>query len=251
MLLLWFLAKFAYFGLGAREVSLESIPLLPSSRSTSSSSATNLPLLSSRAPLLSSSSSPELLPSSLHLFIPLSLSLFHSTYALTCTTVALRLNELRWRPRKDRLVVGDLCLDPDTPSRVRGACARSLSLLSPPTYACVWLRRVPVKCAESYIFGYSASRPPPIRPLFPSAPSIALPRGALPRAAGGCASRYSEITRVGRSYELIANTWWTQTPRVPPVQSVVRLSPRDLGSPVVDNPSLATWCATLERSRKQ
>lgn len=108
----------------------------------------------------------------------LSLSLFRSAYALTCTTVALRLNELRWRRRKDRSVVGaaDLYLDPDTPSRVRGASATTVrTALSPlaRAHARVCLRRAPVE-VRGIIFSdtllrlnLSRPRPPPPLPALP------------------------------------------------------------------------------------
>lgn len=100
------------------------------------------PLLSS---VFSSSSSSEFLP-----LVLLSLSISPACTHLpaergrTCPTVALRLNELRWRRRRDRFVAGAADhLDPrpraihNTRPRVRGAsvtrgdtCVRSLGLLS-------------------------------------------------------------------------------------------------------------------------
>lgn len=56
-----------------------------------------------------------------------------------------------------------------------------------------------------------------ISPRRPPSPVPRPPTG--PGATSGCASRYSEITRVGRSYELIANTWWTR--RAPFARPVV------------------------------
>jgi len=72
-------------------------------------------------------------------------------------------------------------------------------------------------------FSYFRTLAPPV-----SSPPSSLPpssprrrrrrRRARPSGSprSGCASRYSEITsRVGRGYELIANTWWTRNARTP------------------------------------